>query len=303
MLNHRSRARAIFAAVAVATISIAALLSAVAPLPLAASKPQAETLTPTEAQALVQRALAEEVRMVHDPSHPMRFHLRKQSPRLTTSKDIIETRDGAVARLFAVNDQPLDTAGEQGEQARLDQLERDPSLQQHRKHGEDGDAHIVMKILTMMPSAFLYQYQGMGPGLNGPVQKFTFRPNPQFSPSDMETQALTALTGELWIDAAGERVVRLAGSLAQDTSYGWGILGKLNKGGWVELEQSEVAPHIWRITHVQLKMTLRIVVKTKVFDTDEQMRDYTPVPAGIDYRTAIHMLRAPAVRPTASRGL
>jgi hypothetical protein len=256
-----------------------------------AAKPPAEPLSPAEAQTLVQRVLAEEVQMARDTSHPMRFHLRKQSPRLTTLKEMIETRDGAVARLVAVNDKPLDAAGEQQEQARLDALERDPSLQQHRKHGEDEDMAVVMKVLRMMPSAFLYQYQGLGPGIAGPVQRFSFRPNPRFQPPDMETQALTAMTGELWIDAAGERVVRLAGSLQQDTSYGWGILGKLNKGGWLELEQAEVAPHVWRISHVQLKMSLRIVVKTRIFDTDELMRDYTPVASGLDYRSAIHMLR------------
>jgi hypothetical protein len=257
----------------------------------AAGKPQPEPLNPAEAQAVVQRALATEVRLATDPSHPMRFHLRKQSPRVATTKDIVETRDGAVAHLIAVNDRPLDAAAAAQEEARLDQLERDPGLQQHRKHNEEGDAGMVMKILRMMPSAFLFQYQGLGQGAAGPVQKFSFRPNPRFQPPDMETQALTAMTGEVWVDATAERVVRLAGSLGQDTSYGWGILGKLNKGGWVELEQTEVAPHIWRISHVQLKMTLRIVVKTRIIDTDEQMREYMPVPAGMDYRAAIRMLR------------
>jgi len=253
---------------------------------------QPEVLTPAEAQTLVTRVLRDEVRLAIDPSHPMRFLMRKQSPRLTTTKEIVETRDGAVARLLMVNDQPLDTLGQTREWARLDELERNPSLQQHRKHGENEDTRIVMKILRMMPSAFLFQYQGLVQGRSGLVQKYTYRPNPRFSPPDMETQALTAMNGELWIDATAERVARLTGSLQQDTSYGWGILGKLNKGGWLELEQTEVAPHTWRISHVQLQMTLRIVVKTKVFDTNEQMRDYKPVPAGIDYRAAIHMLRS-----------
>lgn len=257
----------------------------------APGKSQAEPLNPMEAQALVQRTLATEVRLASDPAHPMRFHLHKQSPRLTTLKDIVETRDGAVARLLEVNGRPLDAAGEQQEMARLDALERNPGLQQHRKHGEDEDAALVMKVLRMMGAAFVYQYQGLGQGPAGPVQKFSYRPNPHFQPPDMETQALTAMTGELWIDAAQERVVRLTGSLQQDTSYGWGILGKLNKGGWLELEQTETAPHTWRISHVQLKMTLRVVVKTKIFDTDERMRDYTPVPATMDYRSAIHILR------------
>jgi hypothetical protein len=252
---------------------------------------KAESLPVFEAQALVQRALAAEVRLATDPGHPMRFKLRKQSPRLTTTKEIVETRDGAVARLLQINDQPLDAMGEARENTRLEALERDPSLQQHRKHGEEGDTQIVMKILRMMPRAFVYQYQGLAQGPAGPVQKYSFQPDPRFQPPDMETQALTAMHGELWIDATAERVARLAGSLEQDTNYGWGILGKLNKGGWIELEQAEVVPHQWRIVHVQLKMSLRIVVRTKVFDTDEQMREYVPVAAGMDYRTAIHMLR------------
>jgi hypothetical protein len=255
-------------------------------------RPAADLLTAGQAQALVGRALNQELRMAQDQSHPMRYKLRKTSPRITTTKDIVESRDGFVARLLSINDQPLSPTDEQKEQARLDALASDPSLQRHRKHGEDSDAEIVLKVLRMLPQAFVYQYAGPGMGPGGRVEKFTFKPNPGFSPPDLETQALTAMTGELWIDAGRERVARLTGSLQQDTSYGWGILGKLNKGGWLQIEQGPVSGQGWRLTHVQLKMSLRILIKTKIFDTDEQMRDYTPVPAGIDYREAIHLLRS-----------
>ena len=96
-----------------------------------------EPLSPTQAQALVGRALATEIRTAQDPGHPMRYQLRKQSPRLTTTKEIVETRDGAVARLLSVNDTPLSGAAEQSEEARLDALAANPSLQKHRKQGED----------------------------------------------------------------------------------------------------------------------------------------------------------------------
>ena len=72
------------------------------------------------------------------------------------------------------------------------------------------------------------------------VEKFTFQPNPNFSPPDLETQALTAMTGEIWIDPAQERVTRLEGHLQQDADFGWGILGRLNKGGWIVIEQADV---------------------------------------------------------------
>jgi len=82
--------------------------------------------------------------------------------------------------------------------------------------------------------------------------------------------------------------------LQQDTDYGWGILGRLNKAAWVVIEQADVGGKQWRIVHVQMEMTLRILFKTKVFNTVEQMSRYAPVPQGLDYRQAIRMLRAAA---------
>jgi hypothetical protein len=256
----------------------------------APSAPPALTLP--QAQALVERALASELHSAQDTTHPMRFLLRKSSPRLTSTKEIIETKDGDVARLLALFDKPLSPAEEQWEQARLDGLLSDPSRQRHRKQGEEGDMGIVLKLLRMLPEAFFYQYAGAESGPAGTVQKFTFRPNPNFSPPDFETRALTALNGDIWIDNVLERVSRLEGHLQQDTDYGWGILGKLDKGGWIVIEQAEVGGSQWRIVRFKMKMNLRVLFKNKSFDTMEEMTQYAPVPVGIDYRQAIQMLRA-----------
>jgi hypothetical protein len=252
-----------------------------------------ETLTPVQAQALVDRAFAAESRTAQNASHPMRYLLRKSSPRLATAKEIVETRDGSVARLVAQNGQPLSTEDEQREQERLHALAESFSLQSHRKHSEDSDARMVLKILHAIPRAFLFQYDGIAPGPGGrPIQKYTFRPNPDFAPPDMETQVLKSMTGELWIDATEERVLRIASFLQQDTNFAWGILGRLSKGGWLIIDQAEVAGHEWRITRVQLRMNLRILFRTKVIDTDETMTNYAPVPPGLNYRQAIQMLRS-----------
>jgi hypothetical protein len=249
-------------------------------------------LAPAQAQALVGRALATELRASQDASHPMRYRLRRSSPRLTSTKEIVETRDGDVARLVEIGDQPLNPADEQKEQARLDGLLSDPGRQRHRKQGEEGDFGIVLKLLRMLPQAFLYEYEGTGAASSGLVEKFRFRPNPGFSPPDLETQALTAMTGELWIDAAQERVARLEGYLQQDTNYGWGILGRLDKGGWIVIEQAGVGGQQWRIVRFQMKMNLRVLFKYRSFDTVQEMTRYAPVPVGLDYRQAIRMLRA-----------
>lgn len=257
--------------------------------------PAPPALTPVQAEALVERALATESRAAQDlshQSHPMRYRLHKSSPRLTSTKEIVETRDGDVARLVQINDQPLSQADEQTEQARLDALLNDPGLQQHRKQSEDNDTARAMKVLQVLPTAFLYQFAGAGTAATGTVEKFTFKPNPQFSPPDLETGVLTAMAGEIWIDPAQERVVHLAGSLQQDKDFGWGILGQLDKGGWVQIDQADVGGHQWRIVHLQLKMNGRVLWKTKNSDSVQDYTQFSPLPTDLTYKQAIQMLRA-----------
>lgn len=244
-------------------------------------------------ESLVQRSLANEVRAATDSLHPMRYRLRKSSPRLTTTKEICETKDGAVARLVAINDKPLSSAEEQREQARLDALLRDPGKQRHRKQSEQEDTARALKVLRALPAAFMYQYSGTGNGPTGSVEKFTFKPNPKFDPADLETQALTEMSGEIWIDPVRERVTRLEGHLQQDVDFGWGILGRLYKGGWILIEQSDIGDpdHHWRIVHFKMGISARLLFKTRVFDTTEDESEFVPVPVGLGYQEAIQLLR------------
>ncbi|MGA7244942.1 MAG: hypothetical protein WBX19_17265 [Terracidiphilus sp.] len=265
------------------------LLSLILILPLTATG-QGINAHPDE--ALVKRALANEARAARDVQHPMRYRLDKSSPRFASTKEILETKDGAVARLVAVNGSPLSAADEQKEQARLDGLLGDPSKQLHRKQAEDEDSTRAMKVLRALPNAFLYRYAGSVGGPTGEMAKFTFSPNPEFNPPDLETEVLTEMTGEIWVDTAQQRVARLEGHLEQDIDFGWGILGRLNKGGWIVIEQADVGQHQWRIVHFKMSMSGRVVFKTKVFDTTEDQSQFVPLPVGLSYQQAIQMVRA-----------
>ena len=157
-----------------------------------------------------------------------------------------------------------------------------------------------MKVLGLLPAAFLYEYAGAGQSRVGPVQRFTFKPNPKFSPPDLETQVLTKMTGEIWIDPAHERVTQLRGQLQQDVNIGWGIVARLNKGGWIEIEQGDVTGDQWRIVHFRMSMSGRVVFSNKVFDTTEDQTRYAPLPVGMGYQQAIEILRAENQSPTSN---
>lgn len=240
---------------------------------------------------LVERALENEIAAAQDTSHPMRYRLRKSSPRLTTTKEMIETRDGLVALLVAVNDAALSTSDAQKEQARLDALLADPGKQRHRKQSEDADTARAMMVLRALPKAFLYRDAGPMETAAGEVERYTFQPNPKFNPPNLETLALTEMSGEIWIDPVHERVAHLFGRLDSDVDFGWGMLGRLYKGGWISIDQADVSGGVWRIVRFRMKMSGRVLFKMRNFDTTEEATKFTPVPANLDYREGIHLLR------------
>jgi hypothetical protein len=238
-----------------------------------------------------------------DSSHPMQYRLRKSSPRFSTTKLIVETKDGDVARLIAINGVPLTPSEQQTEDTRLQELASDPKMQRHRQVREQNDAERARKIMRALPDAFHYQYAGVANTPQGPSYRFSFQPNPDFDPQDIEAQALKAMAGELWIDVAQQRVTRLEGKRLHDVDYAWGILGKLEEGGNLLLEQADVGNHQWRTIHLVLNMNARVLLKTIRLDTTLELSQFTPVTSGIGYQQAIQLLQVssqPPPRPTPS---
>lgn len=273
--------------------------TAAAPAPAASSantQASPQTSLPTSPGAVQNRVLARvldnEIAAARGLTHPMRYRLTKTTPRLSTTREIYETREGGVARLLAIDGRPLAPAAQQQEQARLEELLGDAARQRHRGQAEDADRQRALKILSALPSAFLYRYIGPGQGSAGPVERFSFRPNPAFAPPDLETQVLAAMSGEIWIDPAAMRAVCLQARLDRDVAFGWGLLGRLNRGGSIRIDQAQVAPGVWRTVRLQLAMTGRVLFRARRFDTLETMSDFAPLPPAIGYRQAVAELLA-----------
>ncbi|WP_155987607.1 hypothetical protein [Pseudacidobacterium ailaaui] len=251
--------------------------------------------------ALVRRASRNELNS-SNANHPYRYQLHKIDDGKITTKEIIETKEGDVARLIAVNDKPLDPAAEKAEIDRLNNLAAHPELQEHRRKKEQEDSDRANKMIRLLPDAFTYQYEGMVDGPNGPCYRLSFRPNPAFNPPDRESEVFAGMAGELWIDKAQERMVRLDAHLIADVNFGWGILGKLYKGGSILVEQADVGDHHWETTHMKLNLTGKaLMIKPLSFQTTEDASHFEPVPADIGYQKAIDMLLKEDAGPQVAR--
>lgn len=255
--------------------------------------------------SLVRRASEHELHSTNG-AHPFRYKLRKQDDRGISTKEIVETKDGDVARLISLEDKPLPPDREQAEQDRLNTLLAHPELQEHRRKREKEDSSRADEMIRLLPDAFIYHYEGMVPGPSGTCYRLTFKPNPGFDPPDREAQVYHGMVGELWIDQAQERMVKLDAHLIEDVDLGWGILGKLYKGGSILVEQADVGEHHWETTHMKLDLTGKaLLFKSLSFQTTENASDFHPVPVEMSYQDAIRMLQSnhdTGAQPTPSPG-
>ena len=253
-----------------------------------------------DAQTLVRKASWNET--AKDPNgQPFRFHLRKIDEKGDTTKEIVQTKEGDIAKLLLYNNQPLTPERKKLEDDRLSHLMSHPEEQQRRFKREQADSERADKLVKLLPDAFIYEYIGTVPGASGPVVKLRFKPSPTFNPSDREAQVYHGMAGELWIDQDQARMVRLDAHLIADVDFGWGVLGRLYKGGSILVEQADVGLHHWETTHLQLNLTGKaLMFKSLVFKTQEDESNFHPVPKNIGYRDAIRMLEQPAAPEQAS---
>lgn len=269
-----------------------------------------------DAAALVRRAISHHL-AAEAAHHPQRFVLHKRDDRRDYSQVIVETRQGDVALAIAANGAPLSAAMQQAQIDRLDTLDAHPDLQEHRRKREAEDNARVDKLMRMLPDAFLYHYDATVactvttppsipiPGIAPTVAaadtaaaprecyRLTFKPNPLWDAPDTESRILRGMAGDVLIEKSQERLTRLNARLITEVDFGWGIIGRLDKGGTIYLEQTLVAPDDWELTRMKLNLTGKaLLVKALSYHISEEMGHYTPVPADLDYHAAIQMLKS-----------
>jgi hypothetical protein len=240
--------------------------------------------------ALIKRAVANELKP-GSHLHPYRYKLRKLDDGKNNTKEIVETKDGDIARLIKWGENPLPDDANQTEIDRLNNLLSHPEIQEHRHKREQADSSRADEMIRMLPNAFIYNYLGTAEGPSGTVYRLSLKPNPSFNPPDREAEVYAGMAGEIWIDQKQERMVKLDVHLIADVNFGWGILGKLYKGGSILVEQKDVGNDHWEQFHFKLNLQGKaLLFKSLNFDTVEDESDYAPVPADWGYQDAVKFL-------------
>jgi hypothetical protein len=212
---------------------------------LLSTLPRAQTPAPA-LPPLVAHTLQNELNALGGPSRFL-YHERRAQGAHARTYAIVETDAGALEWLIAYDDRPLDPQALAQEHAWLARLRSQPDIQRKRKEQDDEVLARERKLARVLPAAFFYEPV---PSDDPALARFHFRPNPEFRPTSRETNILRRMEGDVWIDIAHARAVRVVARLTGDVSFGWGFAARLDSGGTVRLEQSQVAPGEWRITRM-----------------------------------------------------
>ena len=186
---------------------------------------------------------------------------------------VIETPKGNLKRLLILDGHPLTGADEADELNHMRDFVDSPGEQAHRRKAADADGAQAEELLNMLPNAFLWTVASQTPS----TIALRFKPNPDFHPPDMQSRVLGIMAGDLVIARDGNRIQTLRGTLTDDVRIGFGLLGKIEKGGTFDVERRQLAPGLWQIneTHVHIGGHA-LLFKTIGQQQDEVKSDWRP---------------------------
>ena len=208
------------------------------------------------------------------------------------TKEVIETPQGGLSSTIAINGQPLTPEQRAKDNEKLEKFANDPEARRKREQSSKEEDQRAELMLTSLPDAFLYTYAGTERGPNGDeLVHLTFKPNPNFSPPNHETRVYQGMAGDVLIDRKAMRIARIDGTLFKDVDFGWGILGKLSKGGKFFIEQRDVGGGRWETVRETLEFHGKILmIKPLTIWSTETATDFRPVPANITTAQALELL-------------
>jgi len=277
------------------------LLAARALVLLTAATATAQAPKPPEMPPgdLVRLVVANEVAAANNPSCKHMFRSHKQTPKGSQTRLYVETNDAMAGMLIAINDEPLTAQQRQGEMNHLAWLMGNPDQLRKKQAQERKDADQTLQIVKALPDAFRYVYADPGntaPGLSGAggeLVRVNFTPNPAFSPPSHVEQVLQGMEGFLLIDRQRRRIARIDGTLFKDVNFGWGILGRLDKGGHFRVLQGDLGDGTWDIKEMDLNITGKILLfKTLSMVSDEVFSDFRRVPDNLTFAQGVELLKA-----------
>ena len=212
--------------------------------------------------------------------------IEKRAGKQTLTEVQVETKDGPLYRLLAIDGTGLNSDQRSQDDARIGRLMEDPRPLLKLKQAQEEDELKLQKLMSLMPQAFLYDYDGVEEN----HLRIAFRPNPDYNPPTYEARVIHSFAGTILIDLEHERLAKITGHLTNRVEFGYGLLGRIDSGT-MEIARVEVAPQEWKTVFINIHFSGRVAFfKTINKDQYERRSDFRVVSSDLSLSDANDLL-------------
>jgi hypothetical protein len=239
------------------------------------------------ARELVQTVVNSELQAdANDHSHWM-FRDANKVPGSNTVKLVVQTAEGDLSKTLEMNGQPLSPEQQKADEQKRHRFATDSAVRRKQKQNNRHDDKQAAALTKMLPDAFLWTKAGT----NGDETTLTFKPDPKFNPPTHQARVFAAMQGTMVVNTKENRIQSLKGTLIHNVDFGFGLFGKLQKGGTFNIERESIGPHVWEITQTHIHIHGHaLIFKSIDVQQDEVTSDYKPSPQGVTLAEAEKML-------------
>jgi hypothetical protein len=223
---------------------------------------------------------------LHDREHDSHWEYRDDSmtPAQHIVREQIETDQGPIFRVLERGGVSLSAEQRQREEQRLKTYLNSPGQIERVQHDHREDEARLATVMTMLPTAFLFAYDGPA---TGDSVRISFRPDPSFVPSSYEARIVHALAGTLTVNERLKRMIDMDGTLIERVDFGYGLLGHVEKNGTFEIRRTQVSDEHWKTSLVEVHIEGKVLLfKSISKDQREARTDFKPVARDISLEAA-----------------
>jgi hypothetical protein len=185
-------------------------------------------------------------------------------------------------RLIALNNKPLPSAQEAQEMQKQQQ-----QVEKRRAESPDERRARIAKfqkqrtrdnnMMSQLTEAFNFSMLGAKKVRGFEVWVLKATPKPSYRPPNLDTQVLTGMQGELWIDQKTSEWVHVHAVVIQPVNIE-GFLAQVEPGTQFDLQKSPVANGIWQPSHYSMRAHAKVLMLfNHNSEEDETYWDYQPI--------------------------
>jgi hypothetical protein len=190
-------------------------------------------------------------------------------------ENVVETPDGLLRRLVEEDGKPLTPDRTAEEDRHIAALVADPDALRDADADRRADEARLEKILDILPKVFLFNADGM----QDDCVRIAFRPNPAFTPSSYDERIVHGLAGTILVRMPAERLCGIEGHLIDRVSFGFGILGHIEKDSRFRVTRTRVTATDWKSTRVEVHLDGKILLLKSISrDQDAHHSGAEPLP-------------------------